>query len=219
MAYLLNVAYALALILVSPWLVYTALSKGKYREGFAAKFLGRVPWRRDNRPCIWLHAVSVGEVNLLAPLVMELERQLPQYECVVSTTTRTGYRLAQTRFTGRLVFYCPLDFSWAVSAAMRRIRPDLLILAELELWPNLITTARKHGAKVAIVNGRLSESSWRGYRFIRPLMARALSFLDLIAVQNQEYAQRFCDLHAPPQVVHCTGSLKFDGAETDRDSA
>ena len=87
---------------------------------------------------MWLHAVSVGEVNLLAPLLKEIAQERPDWQCVISTTTMTGMALATKKYPGHSVFYCPLDFSWAVSAAMRRMRPDVLVLAELELWPNLV---------------------------------------------------------------------------------
>lgn len=214
--YLLNLAYLAVAIAASPWLLYQALFKGKYREGFAEKLFGLVPQRDGNRSCIWLHAVSVGEVNLLAPLLAELDRTLPDWECVISTTTMTGHALARTKYAGRTVFYAPLDFSWAVRAAMRRIRPDLLVLVELELWPNLVHAARESGAAVAIVNGRLSERSFRGYLRIRQLCQRLLGQIDLIAVQNETYAERFRVLGAPAAKTHVTGSLKFDGAETNR---
>jgi len=116
------------------------------------------------------------------------------------------------------VFYCPLDFSWAVRAAVRRIRPNVLVLAELELWPNLVRAARRQGARVAVVNGRLSEHSFRGYRRIRPLVARLLSRVDLVAVQDETYAERFRRLGAPAGAVHVTGSMKYDGAQTDRNN-
>jgi 3-deoxy-D-manno-octulosonic-acid transferase len=85
-SYLLNLAYLLLILAATPWLLYAAVRKGKYRRGFAAKLLGRVPRRTSERTCIWLHAVSVGEVNLLAPLLREIRRQRPDWECVVSTT-------------------------------------------------------------------------------------------------------------------------------------
>jgi len=218
MPYLLNLVYLLLLVLCSPWLVYAAIRKGKYRAGFGAKLLGRVPVRQGTERCVWLHAVSVGEVNLLGPLLTRLEQQHPDWVCVISTTTKTGFELAKVKYAPRTVFYCPLDFSWAVRSAMKRIRPNLLVLAELELWPNLIWAAKKHGAKVAVVNGRLSDRSFRGYQRVRPLVARLLQSLDAIAAQNDEYAERFCRLGARPQSVYRTGSVKFDGAQTDRDN-
>jgi 3-deoxy-D-manno-octulosonic-acid transferase len=214
--YLLNVVYGLLILASLPWLIWQSIRKGKYREGFAEKFLGRVPRRTGDRTCAWFHAVSVGEVNLLATLLRELAREHSDWDCVVSTTTKTGLALARKKYPELSVFYCPLDFSWAVRAAVRRIRPDLLVLAELELWPNLIRAANEGGAAVAVVNGRLSEKSFRGYRRIAPLMRRLLASVDLIAAQNETYAERFRRLGAPDRAVHVTGSLKYDGAQTDR---
>jgi 3-deoxy-D-manno-octulosonic-acid transferase len=216
--YLLDLLYLLLILLALPWFVYQSVRKGKYREGFAAKLLGRVPRRRSQKPCVWLHAVSVGEVNLVAPLLKMIQQERPQWECVLSTTTMTGMAVARKKYPGLPVFYCPLDFSWAVRAAMRRIRPDVLVLAELELWPNLIRAAKKSGARVAVVNGRLSEHSFRGYRRVRPLVARLLAQVDLIAVQDEVYADRFGQLGARPETVAVTGSLKYDGAQTDRNN-
>ena len=107
-------------------------------------------------------------------------------------------------------------FSWSVKSALRRIRPTLLILVELELWPNLVRYSHKQGVQVALINGRLSESSARGYRRIRPLVSSMLRRLDLIAVQNDVYADRFRALGASEEVLHVTGSMKFDGAIIDR---
>lgn len=216
MPYLLNLVYLLLLVVISPWLAYTAIRKGKYRAGVREKWFGQVPRRAGARRCAWLHAVSVGEVNLLAPLLAQLTAKYPHWEFVISTTSATGYALAQRKYASHAVFYCPLDFTWAVKNAVRRVRPDVLILAELELWPNLLWAARKHGAQVALFNGRLSEQSFRGYRRVRPLVARLLRQIDLIAVQNETYADRFRALGATE--VHVTGSLKFDGAETNRDN-
>ena len=218
MPYLLNIFYLLLLLAASPWLVWSAVRTGKYREGYAEKLLGLVPRRTSDKKCFWLHAVSVGEVNLLAPLLRLIERERPDWECVISTTTKAGMALAKKKYAGRIVFYCPLDFSWAVKAAMRRVRPDVLVLAELELWPNLVWAARRHGARTAVINGRLSQKSFQGYRRIRPLAARLLRSIDCIAVQDETYAERFRALGARPEAVHVTGSMKYDGAQTDRDN-
>jgi 3-deoxy-D-manno-octulosonic-acid transferase len=158
-------------------------------------------------------------VNLLTPLLERWERLHPDWECVISTTTLAGYQLAQKRYSPRQVFYCPLDFTWAVRRALRRVRPDLLVLTELELWPNLVQAAQRQGAKVAIVNGRLSDGSLRGYRRVGWIVRPALAALDLIAAQNEEYAARFRQLGAPAASVQVTGSIKFDGACTDRMNA
>ena len=217
--WLLNGLYLLGLAFCSPWILWSAVRHGKYREGFAAKLLGQVPRRKGDRACVWLHAVSVGEVNLLATTLAELHARGGELDVVISTTTKTGYDLARRKYAQQTVFYCPLDFSWAVRRAMRRMRPELLVLAELELWPNLIVAARKYGARVAIINGRLSDNSLRGYRRLRPLVAAVLVQLDLVAAQDQQTADRFRELGADPRSVQVTGSLKFDGAQTDRDNS
>lgn len=217
-AYFLNFAYLATILVAMPWLLYQSIFYGKYREGFGAKFLGHAPLRKSSRPCIWLHAVSVGEVNLLAVLLKEIERRRPDVECVISTTTKTGYDLAKTKYAGQTVFYCPLDFSWAVRRAMRNIRPDLLLLAELELWPNLVRAACEQGARVAIVNGRLSEKSFRGYRRVRRWLKPVFDKIDVIAAQNEEYAKRFRGLGVQENRVRVTGSVKFDGASGERNN-
>lgn len=216
MAYLFDAAYVVLLIALSPWFVYQALARGKYRQGWGARLWGNVPRSDGDRPVVWLHAVSVGEVNLLASLLAEFDRRGLEVECVISTTTAAGYALAKTKYAPRKVFYCPLDFSWAVRRAIRRLRPELLVLTELELWPNLIRFARASGARVAIVNGRLSERSFRGYSRWKRLIEPTLHRIDLVAAQNEDYAQRFRRLGAAPDLVCVTGSIKYDGAATDR---
>lgn len=217
--YFWNVVYTAALVLVSPFLLWQAATKGKYRDGFREKLLGLVPRCADGAgPCLWLHGVSVGEINLLVGLVRAIEAAHPDWRCVISTTTRTGMELARKRFPGHTVFYCPMDFSWAVRNAMKRIRPGLLVLGELELWPNMVRAARESNVKIAVVNGRLSENSYRGYVRFRPLLCGMFQSLGLVAAQDETYAHRFASLGAPAESVHVSGSMKFDGAETDRDN-
>ena len=219
MRYVLNVIYVGLLVACSPWLLWSAIRKGKYRDGLSQKLLGRVPVRTGNAACAWFHAVSVGEVNALSTILPQFERDHPGWECVVSATTRTGYELATKKYAPRTVFYCPLDFSWSVTTALRRVRPKMLVLTELELWPNLIAISNTRQVRLAIVNGRLSEKSAAGYGKVRPLIRRALQRFELIGVQTETYATRFRALGADASSVHVTGSVKFDGAETDRQNA
>jgi 3-deoxy-D-manno-octulosonic-acid transferase len=213
---LLNVLYLALVVLLSPWLLYSAVRKGKYRAGLSQKWLGLAPVRNSGRQCVWLHAVSVGEVNLLAPLLKVLEAEHPDWDFVISTTSAAGFALAKQKYAGRTVFYCPLDFTWAVNRALDRVQPDVLILAELELWPNLLHAAHRRGVAVAVFNGRLSEKSFRGYRRLGWFVNRVLANVDLIAAQNETYAERFRALGATN--VHVSGNIKFDGAETNRDN-
>lgn len=216
-AYLIwNIGYAILLCILSPWLLYRRLTTGRYRHGFACKFWGSVPYRLGKGPAIWIHAVSVGEVQVAAAFAESLQKKWPDAELYITTSTQTGLALARRRFAKDLVSYAPLDFSWAIKRAFSRIRPSLLILVELEVWPNWIRTAKKLGVPVAVVNGRLSPRSHRGYRRVQSMIRSTFASLDLVAAQDSIYAARFSSLGTPAERVHVTGSLKFDGAETDR---
>lgn len=216
MAWLLNLVYLAIMACAAPWLLYSALRKGKYREGWSERFLGWVPVRDSQRRCVWLHAVSVGEVNLLQTILAGIEREYPDWDVVISSTTAAGYALAKKRYAPRSVCYAPLDFSWAVNNVLKRVRPDLLLLAELEVWPNLLRAAKRQGVHVVVVNGRLGEQSCRGYRRLRWLVRPTFASIDFVAAQSEVYANRFRDLGCPANRVHVTGSLKFDGAQSVR---
>ena len=108
--YLLNIFYFLLLLAALPWLLWSALRKGKYREGYAEKFLGLVPRRTSDRKCVWLHAVSVGEINLLAPLLRMIEREAPEWECVISTTTRDRHGPGQEEIRRSYGLLLPVGF-------------------------------------------------------------------------------------------------------------
>jgi len=179
---------------------------------------------------MWFHAVSVGEVNLLAPVIERLHQQRPDSEIVISTTTETGYDLALQKYLGRFgcssVFFFPFDFTWAIRNALRRVRPNLIVLAELEIWPNFLKVAKNFRTvrtaddsslppKLAIINGRLSDASFRGYQKWKFLLRSSFARLDFVAAQNQEYADRFLAMGCDPEVVVVTGSVKFDGVQTD----
>src|SRR5580704_15664111 len=216
MPWLLNLAYFALLAALSPLLLRRVVVRGKYRTGWREKLLGHVPRRAGDRPCLWFHAVSVGEVLQLEPVLKEVRSRLPTVEFVISTTTPTGRSVAEAKFPGDAICYFPLDFSWAVREAVARLRPTAIILVELELWPNFMLHAHRSGIPVALINGRLSEHSLRGYRRLRPLVARLLGSLHAVAVQNRTYAERFLELGASPQRLSITGSIKFDRVESNR---
>ncbi|MCR5162906.1 MAG: 3-deoxy-D-manno-octulosonic acid transferase [Thermoguttaceae bacterium] len=213
-----NFCYFFLLLVFSPVLIYSAIFKGKYREGFGEKFLGKAPVleKKTSGRRVWIHAVSVGEVNLAAAILKEFEKRHPDFEFVVSTTSRTGMELARKKFAGRTVFYAPLDFSWAVRRALKRVQPDFLVLVELEIWPNLLLTAEKLGVPVVVMNGRLGEKSFRNYSRIRPVMRRVMRTLTLVTAQDEASAERFRALGVAQERVFNVGSIKYDGAQSDR---
>lgn len=222
MSWLLNGCYLLLLVCVSPVLLYRSWMQGKYRDGWSQKLLGKLPAmgeREAGRDRIWFHAVSVGEVLLLDRLVEQLVARSPSTEVVITTTTSTGHALATQRFAQHTVCYFPLDFSWAVKNALVRINPTKIVLVELELWPNFIRTASAQRIPLVLINGRISENSFNGYRRIRPLMANLLKRFETLAVQNETYANRLRQLGAVESSITVTGSMKFDNAQTDRHNA
>jgi 3-deoxy-D-manno-octulosonic-acid transferase len=215
--WLLNVAYLCLLVALSPVLVWRRVRLGKDRDGLWEKLTGRVAPRESTGECLWLHAVSVGEVLLLRPVIEELRRRRPELELVLSVTTTTGHEVAVTRYPFCRVIYFPLDFTWAVGAALARIRPTAIALVELELWPNFVAGAMARGVPVCVINGRLSEKSFAGYRRIAFLTRSVLRRLSFAAVQSTEYAARFESLGLPAERCHVTGSVKFDKVEVRRD--
>ena len=219
MPFALNLIYIALLLLLAPVLAYRTIRSGKYREGLWEKFRGDAPLRIGAQPCLWFHAVSVGEILLLRPLVCEMGRRRPNWQVVISTTTTTGLAVARRTFPDLITFYAPLDFSWSTRRAMARVRPTVLALVELELWPNLIRAAKASGAKVAIINARLSVRSYRGYRRIRRPLGTTLRCIDVVAAQDEDYARRFVELGVPGERVSVTGSVKYDGLESDRNNA
>jgi 3-deoxy-D-manno-octulosonic-acid transferase len=218
MSYLLDQLYLLGLAIVSPWLVYKTWTTGKYRRGIWKKFCGTAylvtPSSRHR--VAWFHGVSVGEIHLLRSVVAGFCERHPDWICVVSTTTDTGFDEARKRFPGVPVFYWPFDFSWAVRRALRRVNPSLIVLAEGELWPNFLIAAKEHGAAVAVINARMSPRSFGRYAKVGRLISSLLRRVDVLAVQTDEYARCYRALGAPPERVRITGSVKYDGIVLDR---
>lgn len=211
-----NVALLGALILGAPFWLWRMATTEKYREGIRER-LGRVPkhlypvrLRGAGQPTIWLHAVSVGEVLAVSRLIAELEQAFPAYRLLISTTTRTGQALARQRFGVERVFYCPLDLPWAVRAYLDAIQPKLLILAETEFWPNLLSGCFRRRVPVAVVNARISDRSWPRYRALRWLWKPFLSRLRLVLAQSDLDAERLKGIGCAAERVLVGGNLKFD---------
>ena len=210
--YLLYSALLAAGLLASlPYWMFGKRRHGKYREGLGER-LGKVPPRlyRQSTPAIWVHAVSVGEVLAVSGLVIGLRRRFPKYRVVVSTTTATGQKLAAKHFGEDSVFYFPLDFAFAIRPYLSALRPQLIVLAETEFWPNFLRLAHASDARVAVVNARISDRSRPGYRRFRFILKRVLRNIDLFLAQNSEDASRLRDIGAPANRVQVSGNLKFD---------
>lgn len=217
MLLLYSIALTLGFIILSPRFLYDAVTKGKYAAGFKQRF-GLLPkFASRGRKVIWLHCVSVGEANAALPLARKIKKEFPQVSLVVSTTTNTGQKIARENYAdiADLVFYLPFDWRFTVRRALRHIDPSVVLLTETELWFNFIRESYKHEARVAIVNGRLSESSFTGYSWIKGFMKRMLSYLDLALMQTNADATRLMSLGARGSKVKVTGNIKFDHDSAD----
>jgi 3-deoxy-D-manno-octulosonic-acid transferase len=212
-----NLALFVVLVVGTPWWLYRMVTTQKYRCGLLER-MGMVPFRIHKqlaglgreRPLIWVHAVSVGEVLAVSRLVKTLDVALPDYLIVISTTTRTGQALARERFGSNRVFYCPLDLPWAVRAYLNALQPRLFILAETEFWPNLLSGCFRRKIPVAVVNARISDRSWPRYRRLRWLWRPFLSRLSRVLAQSQIDAERLKAIGCLPERVTVAGNLKFD---------
>jgi len=217
MRYIIDFVYLLALVAVSPIALYRMVVHKRYRQGWAER-LGKISRINPQQKCIWIHAVSVGEVNASRTIVEELKNKFSDFEIVMSTTTDTGFARANTLFGPDLkVFYFPFDFSWTMYKAFRNIRPSLCLLMELEVWPNLVHIAKRSNIPVVVVNGRLSKKSFAGYKKLKPVTKNMFQKLSLVLAQTGRYAQRFSEVGVPAENIIVTGSLKYDTAQiTDK---
>jgi len=218
MRVIIDFVYLLAALAIGPVVLYRMVRYGRYRAGWADRF-GRII-RKDPamKKCIWLHAVSVGEVNATKTIVKELRNKFGDFEIVISATTDTGFARASALFgTNHKVFYFPLDFSWVMRRVFRNIQPAICLLMEQEVWPNFVQIAGKLNIPVVIVNGRISDKGFCRYKKIKPLAKKMFQKVSLVLAQTDEYARRFKEIGVPKQKVIVTGSLKYDTAQiTDK---
>lgn len=219
MPYFLNLIYGLVLLLLLPWLVFRSLSTGRYRRGLKQKLFGSMPAIPVDKPVVWFHGVSVGEINLLVTVIKAFRLRHPDWHCIVSTTTETGMAEAQKRFTDLNVIYYPFDFSWAVKRTLNALRPRLIVLAESELWPNFLRIAAGRKIPIVVINGRMSPRSARRYRKIAWL-ARQLFFRHVarFAMQSDGYAHALRNLAIASGKIIVTGSVKYDGVLGERNN-
>lgn len=206
--------YSLVLYLAVPLvllrLLWLGIKTPAYLAGWGQRF-GYGPPLNRNGTVIWIHAVSVGEVQAAKPLVDHLLRQRPPSSLLISTVTPTGAQTVRRLFNGSVEHrFFPYDLPGAVDRFLERVDPALVLIMETEIWPNLYRHCRLRRIPVALINARLSENSLRGYRRFGSFLGTTLNCLSLIAAQSRADADRFLSLGAVPAIVRVTGNLKFD---------
>ncbi|MFQ5462529.1 MAG: 3-deoxy-D-manno-octulosonic acid transferase [Phycisphaerae bacterium] len=194
-----------------PFLLYQAVVLGKNRRGWRQRF-GSIPRFDAAKPRVWIHGVSLGEINATPKLIQWLEQSLPDHEFVISSTTDTGFARARHHFGNDRVFRFPLDFSWIVRRALDRIQPAMIVLMEQELWFNLVRIATKRGIPVVVVNGRMTRRSAERYARLGILSRGVFGRLAWVGAQDDAIADRFRRLGADERRVDVVPSLKWDSA-------
>lgn len=221
MYFLYSLLLTLAFIILLPRFVFDALRHGKYAVGFWQR-AGEVPRVAFDaaRPVVWIHCVSVGETMAARPVVAELRARYPHFRIVISTTTLTGQRTAQTQFgeVATEIIYFPFDWAWSVRHALRRINPTVVLIMETELWANFLRECRRRATPIALVNGRLSSGSMRGYSRIKFFMRQVVNDLSVAVMQSEADAQRIASLGLDESRFKIAGNVKFDVAENVSDA-
>ena len=206
-----NAFLYVSLLCMSPYLVVRSL----YDRSFRRVMRRFGPYPTDIPPGgLWVHAVSVGEVAAAKPLVFALKKKFPDLPLVLTTSTVTGQDAARKTFTGQDVFitFFPFDLPFAIERALSSIRPRALIMLETELWPNVIRQTAARGIPVILLNGRISGSSAKWYRFVAPLIRYTLDGFDGLGMRTEQDAQRVKQLGANPSKVAITGNIKFEAS-------
>lgn len=208
--YLAYSLLSLLLVFLIPYYLFQALRHGKYIKAIRQR-LGTIP-RVDGKPVIWLHCVSVGETQAARPLAQRLKQEFPHHALVVSTITLTGQTLARDVFRDQAesVFYFPFDWRWSVRRAVKAINPAAVLIMETEIWPNFLRECKERRIPVALVNGRISPGSYRGYRFIKFFLQHVLSGFSIAVMQSEPDAQRIKSLGMAGERLFTAGNLKFD---------
>ncbi len=210
-----DIAYGLGLGVTSPVWLLSRRSRQKVLAAFRER-MGRDHTRDTSKPAIWIHAVSLGEMNATRAMIRVLQHKRPELQYIVSTTTTTGFARGKELYgeekSVTLIRY-PLDFSWAVGRSLDALKPSAVVLMELEVWPNFLKACEKRKIPAMLANGRITAKSFRNYRMASAVTKSMFRRLELICAQDELYADRFIKLGAPAEKVKVTGTMKFDTAQ------
>ena len=210
--------YTLILILLLPFVLIRLWWRGRANPAYRSRISERLgDFKLDpGIKRLWIHAVSVGEVNAAVPLVRQLKQTWPEYQIVMTTMTPTGADQVKKSLQDHVIHrYVPYDIPWFINRALEQCRPDAVIIMETEIWPNWIFAAVNRDIPVIYMSLRLSEKSFSGYLKIRRVIASALAKVTLIAAQTESDAQRIVALGADPDIVSVPGNIKYDAELAD----
>lgn len=211
MRIVLDIVYLLAIIIALPYYLFRFATSSYYRAGLLERF-GATDYTdyADDKPVIWLHGASIGEVNACERLIPLLQSQLPDYRLVISTLTPSAQKLVKQKYPDIFSFFFPLDLSFICTRVLKRVTPKLVILMEQELWPNFILACSRRDIPMILLNGRITEHTLRRYNLLRWLFKPILNRIKYLCVQNEDYRRRFEALGVMPIKAQVTGNMKYD---------
>lgn len=223
MLFVFQILFIIGFVALSPWYLTKMFRRGNFIRGFWQRFgiySAALRARAAGGGFVWIQACSVGETRVALQLIEQLRHRWPQAPIALTTTTLTGQTLAAKLAPAEvLVLYFPLDFCLCARGALRLLRPRLLMMIETEVWPTLVLMARRRGIPVALVNGRMSAKSFRGYRAIGPLGRCVFGALDLVCAQGPLDEERYLQIGVRRESLRVTGSMKFDEAQRPASNA
>ena len=218
MSIIFDAVYATALTFGSPYFFLKFITSERYRSGLAQR-LGWIDTREREKPCIWIHCASVGEILTVKALVKSIGKEFNNLDIVVSTNTNTGFSVAKQYFNGKKIFYFPLDLSWVVDKVLNAIHPSCVILIELEIWPNFLIAAARRHIPIVLLNARISEKSLKWYRVLSKISKGFFESLtrkeNVFCARTEIDATRLTNLGIPETQICITGNMKFDNIVTN----
>jgi 3-deoxy-D-manno-octulosonic-acid transferase len=216
MFYLYSFLFTCSLLILSPLFLFKMFYQNKYKEGLLCRFgffnkVIQTKLSKKSNKTIWLHAVSVGEFLAALSIINKIKKHFPEYNLVITTTTKTGYNIAKERLLNTAdVLYSPLDLSFIVKRFIKLINPKILIIMETELWPNLIHTTHNNNIPIILLNARISDKSFNNYLKIKFFCKKILNLLNSINTQTQQDYERLTAIGAPENKLKIIGNIKFD---------
>ncbi len=211
MFFVYNIILIVLAVVLSPVALAAFILQPKFRAGFWEK-IGFYGKNKPDKKSIWVHAVSVGEINATEELIKRLKQAFPKYSLIVTTVTATGQEVANKKLgsTADTISYFPYDFNFSTKAAIEVFNPALVIIAETEIWPGFVNQAHKKKIPLMLVNGRISQKSFKGYRKARLFFKNVLKKFSLILMQTETDRERIIKIGAPSEITEIMGNLKFD---------
>lgn len=206
----MRIVYSFFLLIWAAFMAVKLLFQGKGGKLLSRLRLPKIPPKGEKERRIWIHSVSLGETKAAAPLIKQIKEELPDAKIYLSTLTVTGLQEAKKSEFLEACFLLPLDLPYLMKKLVKSVSPDLFIFIETDFWPGLLHELKAHGTKIALINGKMSEKSFKRFQLLHPLTKRLFGGIDLFCLQSEEYRKRFSALPINNEKIVVTGNVKFD---------